>query len=249
MGASTDLDSFDHMYVLGDDSEGGRSVAHSTAIAVGRKTILACAHSLKLVDDPSKRVSRNKPYLKYEENYWIQPIVSITSDGRIRNDGRIPIQLYKFHPDNDWALFQRSDGQEFINFAEIDDAPAKLPPRTSINVRRPIVLLHCPVSLLRNFEDRVGEYTVTCNVKEDVRIQSHSSHHWYYDGSNLVGGSSGGAIHWLENKKLVAMHCELVNEASFDEDEEFLKEIAPTSKRVSSEVSPFPEISSNGQPK
>lgn len=233
------LNSFDHIYVLGDDSEGGRSVAHSTAIAVGRKTILACAHSLKLVDNPSKRAPGNKVSLKYEENYWIQPYVTVT-DGSIRNNGRIPIQLYKFYPYNDWALFQRTDGLEFTIFAEIDNEPADLPPRTMLNVRRPIVLLHCPVSLLRKFEGRRGEHTVNCNINEDVIVQAQSSHHLYYNRSNLVEGSLGGAIHWLENNKLVAMHCELVNEALFDEDDKLPKEIAATPKQVNREDVTYP---------
>ncbi len=139
--------------------------------------------------------------------------------------------------------------KNFWNFAEIDVEVAVLPPRTPLNVRRPITLLHCPVSLLRNFEDRVGEYTLNCYVREDVRIQSQSSHHLYYDGTGLVRGSSGGAIHWLTNKKLVAMHCEILNEAVFDEDEEVPKEIAQTKKRVGSEDDPFPAANVAGPPK
>jgi hypothetical protein len=45
------------------------------------------------------------------------------------------------------------------------------------------------------------------------------------------------------------MHCELVNETLFDEDEELPKDVATTSKRVNSEEFPNLEISSTGQPK
>jgi len=227
----------DHVYVLGDDSK-GHSEPHSTAIAIGRKCVLGCAHSLALVADLSRRSSKSRQFLMYQERYWIQPTASISADGRCSDIGRIPIRLYKFHSDNDWALFVRDDGHEFTSFAV---TPSTIPPNALPNVRKPAIVLHCPVSLLNNFPERVGEYMVNCNSKEDFRIQSVSSHHIYHDGSNLVRGSSGGGVHWVESNLLFAMHTEVVNEAQFDEEEE-KSEIAPTSKQVTSEDYPYPEI-------
>jgi hypothetical protein len=232
--------STDHIYVLGDDSKGS-SEPHSTAIAVGKKCVLACAHSLALIADASKRSTKSRQFLMYEDQYWIQPTISITQDGNCSDFGRIPIRLYKFHPDNDWALFVRDDGLEFSYFATIDTSPSMIPPNSLPNVRKPAVVLHCPVSLLNNFTDHVGEYMVNCNSKEDFRIQTVSSHHIYYDGGNLVRGSSGGGVHWIDSNLLFAMHTEVVNEAMFDE-EEHKRDIAISPKQVTSEDYPYPEV-------
>ena len=232
--------STDHIFVLGDDSD-GYSNPHSTAIAVGKKAVLACAHSLALVDDPTKRSTKRKSYFIYVEDYWIQPRVSMSIDGKWNNNERIPIKLYKFHSDHDWALFVRIDGKEFTSFASIDMSPSTLPPHTLPNMSKPVVVLHCPVSLLLNFTEQVGEYTVSCNRKIDCMIQAQSSHHIYYEGTNLVRGSSGGAVQWADSNLLFAMHCEVINEAKFDE-EEGKKEIADTPKLVKSEDDPYLQV-------
>lgn len=177
-------------------------------------------HSLALTNDPSKRSTRWKAYFIYVEDYWIQPKFSIDIDGKWNGDGRIPIKLYKFHPDNDWALFIRTDGNEFSSYATIDTFPSTLPPNTLPNVSSPVVILHCPVSLVLNFTNQVGGYTVSCNRKLDCMIQAQSSHHIYYESSNLVRGSSGGAVQWAGSNLLFTMHCEVINEAKYDEDEE-----------------------------
>lgn len=234
--------STDHIFILGDDST-GNSIPNSTAIAIGKRTVLTCAHSLVVVEDPSKRSTRNLSYLSYVEDYWIQSNVYIDSHGNVNNDGRISLKLYKFHADNDWALLERADGQEFSSFISIDTSPSDISLNAIPNVRRPFVLLHCPVSLLSNFTSQVGAYSVHCNFKEDFRIQGGSSHHIYYEGSNLVRGSSGGAIQWTDTKELFAMHCELINEAQFDEDEEERKKIiAVTPKQVTSEDDPYQKL-------
>jgi hypothetical protein len=232
--------STDHIFVVGDDSS-GESDPHSTAFVIGKKTVLSCAHSLALASDSSKMSTRGKSFFVYVEDYWIQPSVSIGVDGKWNNDERIPVKLYKFHPDNDWALFVRADGNEFTSFAKIDMTPSTLPPRTLPNVSKPMVILHCPVGLLHNFTERCGEYTVSCNKTMNCVIQSQSSHHIYYEGSNLVRGSSGGAVQWVDSNLLFAMHCEVINEAMFDEEYQN-KEIAYTSKLVISEDDPYPQV-------
>lgn len=232
--------STDHIFVLGDDSS-GNSIPHSTAIAIGKRTVLTCAHSLVLTADPSKRSTRKLSYFCYVEEYWIQSSVSIDSHGNVNHDGRIPLKLYKFNVDNDWALLERADGQEFTSFISIDTSPSGISLNTIPNVRRPFVLLHCPVSLLSNFTEQVGAYSVHCNFKEGFRIQGGSSHHIYYEGSNLVRGSSGGAIQWTDTNELFAMHFEVINEAEFDVDE-VEKNIAVTAKQVTSEDDPYQKV-------
>jgi hypothetical protein len=53
--------STDHIFVLGDDSS-GESELHSTAIVIGKKTVLACAHSLALASDSSKKSTKRKSF-------------------------------------------------------------------------------------------------------------------------------------------------------------------------------------------
>ena len=98
------------------------------------------------------------------------------------------------------------------------------------------------MSLLQNFTQKVGEYAVSCNRKLDCIIQSQSTHHIFYDGSNLVRGSSGGAVQCADSDLLFAMHCELINEAEFDEEVEESKEIAYSGKKVNSEDDPYPKV-------
>jgi hypothetical protein len=227
--------------VLGDDSEGS-SKPRSTAIAVGKRTVLACAHSLNMAPDPKKRCKQ--PPFVYVEDYWIQPRVSICSTGAWSNDDRISIRLYKFHPDHDWALFERTDGKEFSNYARIDTTPSSLPANVLPNLSRPMVLLHCPVkSLLKNYPTRVGEYATGCNRKNCV-IQSQSAHHIYYDGGNLVGGSSGGAVQWADTNELFAMHCGYSTEVEMDE-EEITGVMTSTSKLVKSEDQTYEEVTTD----
>lgn len=78
--------SADHMHVLGDDSKGD-SEPHSTAIAIGKKCVLACAHSLALIEDSSKRSTKTKKFFMYEENYWIQPAAANTATGKYSDVG------------------------------------------------------------------------------------------------------------------------------------------------------------------
>jgi hypothetical protein len=72
-------------------------------------------------------------------------------------------------------------------------------------------------------------------------IQSQSSHHIYYEGSSLVRGSSGGAVQWVDSNLLFAMHCEVINEAMFDAEDQS-KGIADTPKLVKSEDDPYPQV-------
>jgi hypothetical protein len=51
--------SYFRIFVLGDDSS-GESEPHITAIVIGKKTVLACTHSLALASDSSKKGTKRK---------------------------------------------------------------------------------------------------------------------------------------------------------------------------------------------
>lgn len=195
---------------------------------------MACAHSIAAIPDPTSR--RRHVYV---EDYWIQHRVSIGSDGQMVSDGRIPLKMVKFCTENDWVLFERADGNQFANFATIDRSPATISPDNNLLdlTNRYVHVLHCPVSLLNNFNERVGEYAVSCNQKLGCMIQSQSSHHIGYEGFGLVRGSSGGAVQLVESNELFAMHCELINDADFDEDVDE-RRFAHTSKETSEDDPP-----------
>jgi hypothetical protein len=68
---------------------------------------------LGLLVDVSKRNTKAKIHYKYLEDYWIQEPFAKNIKGEFTTDNRIPLKLFKFNVDNDWALFIRADGQSF----------------------------------------------------------------------------------------------------------------------------------------
>ncbi len=123
--------------VLGDSSG-----PHSTAIIVGKNTILACAHSLEIV-----RLKEGENKYKYTEDYWIQPDFTKNRKGEITDEGRVNIKLFKFHNENDWALFIRGDKFSFEDseIATIDSSPIDKCDRVLAHMYA--IVLHCPVAL------------------------------------------------------------------------------------------------------
>jgi len=97
---------FSHVYVFGDDVDGPTS----TAIVVGPKAVLGCAHSLGTIyiSTDNSDLENEKFIHKYNENYWIQRKVRKNAQIWILED-RIPIKLFNYNIENDWAIFVRSD--------------------------------------------------------------------------------------------------------------------------------------------
>lgn len=226
--------------VLGDNITG----PHSTAIIVGRKTIVACAHSLDLITDENKRNTKAKTHFKYLEDYWIQSQFTLDVTGSVTIEERIPIKLYKFHVDNDWALFVRNDG--FFAESEIATIDISLlnKPELVLNHSKAIVL-HCPVSLMSGIK-KVGEFSVACNTAS-VTIQNHSTHHVKYEARDLCRGSSGGGVYVYPISSVLGIHSEAIREVDYDEDLNE-KTIEHTSKRVASEEFPYKEFVSSEPP-
>jgi hypothetical protein len=221
--------------VLGDASG-----PHSTAIIVGLKTVVACAHSLSFVRDESKRSAKSK---KYVEEYWIQPSFTRNVKGEYTTEGRIPITLAKFHVENDWALFTRSDGILFnkSEVAIIDTSPDTNP--SNVIVHKKAVVLHCPVSLMSGITF-AKEFSLGCN-RAGVHIQSQSTHHVTYEGHDLCRGSSGGGVYVYPNSSLLGLHSELITETEYD-DEADTNVMSYTMKRVTSEDRPYQPFVDDG---
>lgn len=239
--------------ILGDDING----PHSTAIIVGRKTVLACAHSLDLVEIPvikdeskrnTKRNTKTPTHYQYLEDYWVQSRFTKNNKGECTADDRVRIRLFKFHATNDWALFTRTDTGSFLDsdVAVIDTSLLTDPDKhlTHVNAR----VLHCPVSLVSSIL-KVDEFPVGCQISA-VHIQAQSSHHVKYEGRDLCRGSSGGAVYVYPSSAILGMHSEAINEAAFEgEEEEPDKFIADTDKRVHSEDDPYKPFESAPEPK
>lgn len=238
-----------HIYVLGDDypnDTGNATGPHSTAIALGPKAVLCCAHSLALVADPNKRQTKTTQYLQFGEVYWIQPSVTIDASGKFTTHGRIPVELFKFSPENDWAVLRRVDGGDFGpgEYADIDVIANPMPITPLIH--QPALLLHCPVALINSIS-RANEYTVHVNVN-GVVIQTGSSHHVHYNGNNTTKGSSGGALHMTGNPKVIGMHLSTLNEIDYEEQDPH-RFIASSAKRSDSEQDPYPALPTKKKPK
>ena len=222
------------IHIFGDDISG----PHSTAVIIGRNTVLACAHSLVLVPDADRKT---RSHFKYLEDYWIQRNITITADRRYTHEGRIPITLYKFHVDNDWALLNRADGNLFHDneIAQIDTTLLEAP--NSNFTHKQANVLHCPVSLLNSIQ-RAKEYSIGCSVSA-VSIQSQSTHHLQYEGRDLCRGSSGSGIFLENSHHIIGMHTQLITETEFEEEAKHTKNISHTDKRVDSDEIPYEPLS------
>ena len=225
--------------VLGDDQDG----PHSSAIIIGRRTVLACAHSLGLLVDKSQKNTKTLTHFKYLEDYWIQPSFTRNVTGELTTDNRIPLKLYKFHVSNDWALLVRADDNYFAadEMASIDQSPILQP---SGLTQMEAVGLHCPVSL-KSAITRAEEFSVGC-MTSSVRIQTHSNHHVKYKGRDLCRGSSGGGI-YVSSNLVLGMHVEAINETDYDADA-VERVIANTGNRVFSEDKPYLQIETSNPP-
>jgi hypothetical protein len=222
--------------ILGDDIDG----PHSSAIIVGRRAVLACAHSLRLLRSADYETTALWTYL---EDYWIQPSFTKYARGTYTTDNRVPLKLFKFHEGNDWALFVRADGK-FFSEDEVAPIDKSLNDPSVCVITKPAVVMHCPVALkpaiLTGRDFRIGwnSYYVT--------IQGESGHHIKYEGRDLCRGSSGGGVYLAGSTSVLGMHCEYISEAEYDADEGAEMRIAHTDKRVASVAetsSPFESCS------
>lgn len=229
----------EHIFILGDDQTdeyGVENGPHSTAFAIGKKLVIGCAHSLTLVLTGNS--TRKKKEYQYNEDYWIQNVISKHVNGSVSSDDRIPLKLYKFHVKNDWALFLRHDELEFGYFPQIETLTATV-------THAPANLLHCPVSLLHQMQYS-QEFSLSCNISA-VTIQNQSTHHLKYSGESPCRGSSGGALHLGNSNKVVGMHLEAVREVDYEEVDN-PKTILDSNKRTSSEDFPYIPFSSSAPP-
>ena len=217
---------------MGDDLEG----PHSSAIIIGRKTVVGCANSLGFLEGIVPLV--------YNEDYWIQSSFTINKLGEYTDNNRIPVKLYKFNVGNDWALFYRSDGKLFLDneIASIDRALVD-DPSLMIN-HLPAVVCHFPVSLKHNIL-RANEFSISC-FKSSVHIQNHSAHHVKYEGRYLYRGSSGGGVYIGNSTLVFGMHIEAINEVDYDaQDDAAEQNLAKNSKRVDSEDTSYGPLIKN----
>ena len=192
--------------------------------------ILTCAHCLTTVKSGRK--------FTYNEEYWVQPSVKLEKSGKWSNTGRIPVTLFKYHVENDWALLTRKDGGVFGYFSTIDMQASEL--GSSLPDVQNVDVLHCPVKLLvTNFDKYVDEYTLKCNRLLNNAVQIQSSHHLYYNNSGITRGSSGGAVHISGSHLLFALHCERICEVEFDAEDQSKKIQDVKGKRVKSEEFPY----------
>lgn len=228
--------------VLGDNVSG----PHSTAIIVGGRTVVACAHSLDLLVDDTHRNTKSNTQYKYLEDYWIQPQFTRNLRGEITEENRIQIKLFKFNVDNDWALFVRADDALFeeSEIATIDTSPLDHPHR--VRPFEKTAVLHCPVSLKSGIT-RAEEFTVGCQTAF-VHLQAQSTHHVKYEVRDLCRGSSGGGVYIFPSTSVLGIHSEAFNEADYDADDA-KKTIANSDKRVRSEDEPYKSFDSSALPK
>jgi hypothetical protein len=194
---------------------------------------------LYILEAEKTRRSRQCSYL---EDYWVQPSVTKLTTALFSSVGRVKITLYKFHPDHDWAIFQRTDG--VFDDSEIAIIDKSVDINTHM-VSHPAIVLHCPVSLIFNMR-RLAEYSIGCNIS-NVLIQSQSTHHLKYNSMDLVQGSSGGGVFLARSNLLIGLHTEVMTDAEAFEELEDARSIV-TTKRVDSEDASYPPLPVDYQP-
>jgi hypothetical protein len=228
--------------VLGEDVSG----PHSTAIIVGSRTVVACAHSLNTIRDESHRNTKSNTRFNILEDYWIQPHFTRNIRGEVTEDNRIQIKLFKYNVENDWALFVRADDASFeqSEIATIDTSVLENPHKLYAFAKTAV--LHCPVSLMSGI-NRAEEFSVGCHIAY-VHIQAQSSHHVKYEGRDFCGGSSGGAVCVYPSTSFLGIHSEAINETEYDT-EDAVKNIAHSDKRVGSEEEPYKSFDPSDPPK
>lgn len=227
--------------VLGDNEYG----PHSTAIIIGSRTVIACAHSLGLLIDKSHKNTKSNTHYIYLEDYWIQPQFTKNIKGEVTENNRIQIKLFKFNMDNDWALFVRADDALFeaSEIATIDKSLLEFPHR--VLAHKKAAVLHCPVSLMSGIT-KAEEFSVGCQTASG-HVQGQSTHHVKYEGRDLCRGSSGGGVYVFPSTSVLGIHLEAINEADYDAED--VKVVARSDKRVGSEDDPYKSFDSSDPPK
>ena len=211
--------------ILGDGNE-----PHSTAIIVGPRCVISCAHSLSTLNDPdSKTRSRSSVNKLIGDDYWIATSVTRNARGEYHTEKLVSLKLYKFHRWNDWAIFLRCDDQTFSSeeIVTID---------TNVNAGLNYVdtraqVIQCPVGFRHPSSSRPGDSINAWRTR--ITIESQSANHFRYEAANLSRGSSGGAVFVYPSLKLIAMHQESFYEVGHDYDESDIN--MKYDKRVESE--------------
>lgn len=198
-----------------------------------------------LLIDESNRNTKTKTHYTYLEDYWIQQSFTRNVTGEFTADNRIPLKLFKFNVNNDWALFDRADGQLFAEaeVATIDISPLSHPDR--VLAFKETAVLHCPVSLKWGIA-KAEKFRVGCQTAF-VHLQAQSTHHVKYEGRDLCRGSSGGGVYIYNSTSVLGMHIEAINEADYDA-EDAKEVIADTDNRVRSEDDPYLPIETSNTP-
>jgi hypothetical protein len=183
--------------------------------------------------DEAKSNTKQNIHWKYLEDYWIQARITKNRRGECAVDeDRVRIKLYKFHEDNDWALFERADeGSFLLSEVAVIDTSLFSDPNIQLTHKNAQVL-HCPVSLMTSIK-KVNEVRMGYQISADS-ILGQSSHHMKYEGRYLCKGSSGGAVFVYPSGAFLGMHSEAINETEFDGEDGVEKFIALSGKRVSS---------------
>lgn len=205
-------------------------------MAVGPELVVACAHSLSALWREEKkadevaissrgRVLKKRSCDSVAEDlvrvkkvcnriYWLQPNIVFDKDGYSSTAERIPICLVAYNISNDWALFLRTDGEQFKVWAEVDTRLGADKSAQASVLYRHITVYHCPVALLDQAAESGTEYTLSCQIHQSL-VQSQTAHHLRYNGGGTSRGSSGGAVHMHGCKRILGWHCEALTENSF----------------------------------
>ena len=171
--------------------------ASGTAFAVSKDRIVTCSHNVK----------RDRTLFK--KCVLVSKVVRFSTGDEFSND-QVPIKLIDHNVTDDWAVFERTDGEVFSNFLQVE----LVLPKPSTNLH--FTIYHAPLNLLGELSSMkiVGEPT-TLMMYDDKTVETGRTRTIFVDRffvstDGKCGGSSGAPV--VRNGKVIAFHTSSFNE-------------------------------------
>ena len=194
-----------------------------TAFAVGETRVVTCSHNIM------SEVEGNNGTTVFTDCVLVSVVYRYAS-GFEYPEERIPIRLSTYNEEDDWAVFERTDGKTFSTYLEIEE---KFPEPSSV---LQLTIYHAPLSVtepgglntLSIWSETTTLLQYDCKVVEDRGSRTRIDNRYAVLTNGKCGGSSGSPV-VTSDGKVLAFHT-----ASFNES--VAEDIAPESKLTASNL-------------
>lgn len=171
----------------------------ATAFAVTRTLAFTAGHTISSKNESGKIELIDEPLflttVLVRNNGVIAP-----EEGKVE----IPVQVKRFHYENDWAVLERMDGGVFLQMIPVATSVTDIP---KDGAREPMTFYHVPVALFRDDIEYTDRLHVTPKQGSVGLVKKN-----YIDFQNGgFDGSSGGPYVYMG--KAIAIHTNSLNSA------------------------------------